>query len=96
MFVRLRYLPLNKENLWLEFFFNFLRYSTRSIIRYFLSKVEHFGIRGNALARFQSYPTEREQFVIYNGVYSTSDINICGLAQGSILASSLFVYINGL
>ena len=96
MFVRLRYLSLNKENLWLEFFFNFLRHSTRSIIPYFLSKVEHFGIRGNALSRFQSYPTEREQIVTYNGVYSTSNINICGLPQGWILASSLLMYINGL
>ena len=80
----------------MEFFFNFLRHSTRSIIRYFLSKVEHFGIKGNSLSRFKSYPTEPEQFVTYNGVYSTSDINICGLPQGSILASSLFMYINDL
>ena len=60
-----------------------------------LKKLEHYGIRGIALAWFHSYLSNREQYVSVNG-YNSRSLNVtCGVPQGSVLGSLLFlIYIN--
>ena len=56
-----------------------------------LSKLEHYGIRGTALNWFQSYLSERKQFVLVNGHSSPTCDIICGVAQGTVLGPLLFL-----
>ena len=62
-----------------------------------LNKLEHYGIRGNMLKWFQSYRSDRKQYVSVNGQSSELLDNTCGVPQGSVLGLLLFlIYINDL
>ena len=58
-----------------------------------LSKLNHYGVRGKACDWFQSYLSNREQFVCINSHKSDSLSITCGVPQGSIRGPLMFCYI---
>ena len=62
-----------------------------------IKKLFSYGIRGNTLKWFQSYLTDRSQFVTYDGIESKVLSIKYGVPQGSILGPLLFIiYMNDL
>ena len=62
-----------------------------------LTKLNHYGIRGQALNWFRSYLESRKQFVTYDNAQSRLKNILCGVPQGFILGPLLFlIYINDL
>ncbi len=56
-----------------------------------LKKLEHYGIRGTCNSWFESYLSNREQFLLLNSNKSSSEKMSCGVPQGSILGPILFI-----
>ena len=58
-------------------------------------KLEHYGVRGVALQWFKSYLHNRSQNLVYNGLQSAKLGIKCGVPQGSILGTIVFlIYIH--
>ena len=62
-----------------------------------LQKLENLGVRGILLNWFESYLSNRSQYVDHSGISSELKYIHCGVPQGSILGPLLFLlYINDL
>ena len=59
--------------------------------RILLRKLYAYGIRGVLLKWFESYLTDRSQYVIYDGVRSETKAVKCGVPLGSIMGPLLFI-----
>ena len=60
-------------------------------------KLKHYGIRSKQNDCFQSFPTNRKQYVSMKGFFAQTKIVKCGVLQGFTLGPLLFlIYINDL
>ena len=58
-----------------------------------LTKLEHYGVRGNALKVIQSYLSNRKQYVHGGNIKSSLNSIISGVPQGSILGPLFFKHL---
>ena len=62
-----------------------------------LKKIEYYGIAGNNLRWFENYLKDRKQYISLKHNSIKKATVTCGVPQGSILGSLLFLlYVNGL
>ena len=56
-----------------------------------LHKLSYYGVKGIAYSLIQSYLTQRQQIVLYNGCNSEKMLITTGVPQGSVLGPFLFL-----